>query len=36
MSNFLHDLLFPIFFFTVFVFAHIALYVMVFKGDKSK
>jgi uncharacterized phage infection (PIP) family protein YhgE len=36
MSNFWHDLLFPIFFFIVFVAAHIGLYLMVFKGDKGK
>ena len=36
MSNFLHDLIFPIFFFTIFVLAHVALYIMVFRGDKSK
>jgi len=36
MSNFLHDLIFPLFFFIVFVAAHIGLYIMIFKGDKSK
>tara|TARA_Y100000748_G_scaffold258836_1_gene225983 strand:+ start:752 stop:901 length:150 start_codon:yes stop_codon:yes gene_type:complete len=36
MSNFWHDLLFPIYFFVVFIAAHIALYIMIFKGDKSK
>jgi len=36
MSNFSHDLLFPLFFFIVFVAAHIALYIIIFKGDQSK
>jgi hypothetical protein len=36
MSNFWHDLLFPLYFFVVFIAAHIALYIMIFKGDKSK
>ena len=36
MSNFWQDLFFPLFFFVVFVAAHIGLYIMIFKGDKSK
>ena len=36
MSNFWHDLIFPLFFFIVFVAAHIGLYIMIFRGDKSK
>ena len=36
MSNFWHDLLFPLYFFIVFIAAHVALYIMIFKGDKSK
>ena len=32
MSNFWHDLLFPLYFFVVFIAAHIALYIMIFKG----
>ena len=36
MSNFWHDLLFPLYFFVVFIAAHVDLYIMILKGDKSK